>query len=152
VDFFDGYSRANHTIGQPVCVRTPLPPVATVIGFVDAINHGDVARLAALMTTDHRLQVLDEEALVGRAANVNAWRAYAIAFPDYVIYPQRIVAREADVVVLGHTTGSHLGLPDDEESVIAVIWRAEVDDGRLTLWQIIEDSPARRAELGLTDR
>jgi hypothetical protein len=132
-------------------VRTPLPPAAAVLSFIDAINHGDVARLAALMTTDHRLRVLDEEALVGRAANVNAWRAYATAFPDYVIYPQRIAARETDVIVLGHTTGSHLGLPDDEESGIPVIWRAEVDQGRLTLWQIIDDSPARRAELGLTD-
>jgi hypothetical protein len=132
-------------------VRTPLPPVATVVSFIDAINHGDVARLATLMTTGHRLRVLDEESLVGRAANVNAWRAYANAFPDYVIYPQRLVARETDVIVLGHTTGSHVDLPDDEESSIPVIWRAEVDDGRLTLWQIIEDSPAQRAELGLTD-
>jgi len=41
-------------------VRTPLPPVASVLSFIDAINQGDVARLAALMTTDHRLRVLDE--------------------------------------------------------------------------------------------
>jgi hypothetical protein len=39
-------------------MRTPLPPVAAVIGFIDAINHGDVGRLAALMSPDHRLQVL----------------------------------------------------------------------------------------------
>jgi hypothetical protein len=134
-----------------VCVRTPLPPVATVLSFIDAINQSDVARLATLMTTDHRLQVLEEEPLGGRAANVNAWRAYATTFPDYVIYPHRIVARESDVIVLGHTTGSHLDLSDDDESAITVIWRAEVDGGRLTLWQIIEDSPAQRAELGFTD-
>ncbi len=101
------------------------------------------------MTTDHRLRVLDEEPLDGRAANVNVWRGYATAFPDYVIYPKRIVAREADVIVLGHTTGSHLDLPDEEESTIPVIWRAEVDDGRLTLWQIIDDTPGQRVELGL---
>jgi len=62
-------------------VRTPLPPVASVLSFIDAINQGDVARLAALMTTDHRLRVLDEGPLDGRAANVNAWRSYATAFP-----------------------------------------------------------------------
>ena len=38
-------------------VRTPLPPVAAVIGFIDAINRGDVDRLVALMSPDHRLQV-----------------------------------------------------------------------------------------------
>jgi hypothetical protein len=32
-----------------------------------------------------------------------------------------------------------------------VIWRATVQDGLLTLWQIIEDTPAQRALLGLTD-
>ncbi|HEX6858099.1 MAG TPA: hypothetical protein VF204_22630 [Streptosporangiaceae bacterium] len=41
-------------------MRTPLPPVAAVIGFIDAINRGDVGRLTALMSPDHRLQVLQE--------------------------------------------------------------------------------------------
>jgi hypothetical protein len=138
-------------------VRTPLPPVACVISFIDAINHGDIARLATLMTTDHRLRILDEVPLDGRAANVNAWRGYSTAYPDYVISPHRIVARpsdtdtDGDVIVLGHTTGSHLDLPDDEESMITVIWRAEVDDGRLTSWQIIEDTARNRDALGLTD-
>jgi len=50
-------------------MRTPLPPVAAVIGFIDAINRGDVDRLAALMSPDHRLQVLDESPLDGREAN-----------------------------------------------------------------------------------
>ncbi len=131
-------------------VRTPLPPAAAVISFIDAINHGDVARVAALMTMDHQLRVLDEEPLGGRAANVNAWRSYVTSFPDYVIFPRVVVDRDDDVIVLGYTTGSHLGLPDEEESRIAVIWRAEVEDGRLTLWQIVEDSPAHREEFGLT--
>ena len=41
-------------------MRTPLPPVAAVIGFIDAINRGDVDRLVALMSPDHRLQVLQD--------------------------------------------------------------------------------------------
>ena len=51
--------------------------------------------------------------------------------------------------MIGHTTGSHLGLADDEETKITVIWRAEVRDGRLAAWQIIEDTPAARTALGL---
>lgn len=50
-------------------VRTPLPPVATVISFIDAINRGDVERLAELTSEDHRLQVLDEPSVDGKAAN-----------------------------------------------------------------------------------
>jgi ketosteroid isomerase-like protein len=130
-------------------VRTPLPPVACVVSFVDAINHGEVQRLAWLMTDDHTLVVLDEAPLVGKHANVEAWRVHATSFPDYVIHPHRIVGRGDEVVLFGHTTGSHLGLADDEESKITVIWRAEVRGGRLASWQIIEDTPAARAALAL---
>lgn len=132
-------------------MRTPLPPVAAVIGFIDAINRGDVGRLTALMSPDHRLQVLQEPPVTGRDANRDVWHGYVTAFPDYVIYPDRLVHRSDDVLVLGSTTGSHLGLPDHEERQLTVIWRATVRDGLLTLWQIIEDTPEQRALLGLTD-
>ena len=131
-------------------MRTPLPPVAAVIGFIDAINFSDVDRLVALMSPDHRLQVLNEPPLDGREANRAAWHGYVTAFPDYVIYPDRFVHRGDDVLVLGSTTGSHLGLPDQEERQLGVTWRATVRDGLLTLWQIIEDTPGRRVLLGLT--
>jgi ketosteroid isomerase-like protein len=131
-------------------VRTPLPPVAAVIGFIDAINRGDAGRLAALMAPGHRLQVLQEPPLDGREANRGAWDGYLTSFPGYVIYPDRIVHRGDDVLVLGSTTGSHLGLSDQEERQLKVIWRATVRDGLLTLWQVIEDTPGQRALLGLT--
>ena len=37
------------------------------------------------------------------------------SYPQYVIYHHRIVARGAEVVVLGHTTGSHLDPADEVE-------------------------------------
>jgi ketosteroid isomerase-like protein len=129
-------------------VRTPLPPIACVVSFIDAINHGDIEHLSRLMSDEHRLCVLDETPLEGKDANVEAWRGYATAFPNYVISPHAIVARADEVYVLGHTTGSHLAMPDDEESKFTVIWKATVQDGRLDLWQIIEDTPTRRAALG----
>jgi ketosteroid isomerase-like protein len=131
-------------------VRSPLPPVAAVIGFIDAINRGDVDRLVALMSPGHRLQVLQEPPLDGREANRGAWDGYLTAFPRYVIYPDRIVHRGDEVLVLGGTTGSHLGLSDQEERQLKVVWRATVRDGLLTLWQVIEDTPRQRALLGLT--
>jgi ketosteroid isomerase-like protein len=120
-----------------------------VIGFVDAINRGDVDRLVALMSPDHRLQVLQEPPVAGREAIREAWDGYATAFPDYVIYPDRIVYRGDDVLVLGSTTGSHLGLPDEQERQLKLIWRATVRDGLLVLWQIMADTPGQRSSLGL---
>jgi ketosteroid isomerase-like protein len=130
--------------------RTPLPPVAAVVSFVDAINHGDVDRLGSLMTDDHRLVVLDEAPLTGRAENVEAWRGYASSYPEYVIYPDRFVERDGHVALLGRTTGSHLGLPDEQEREVSVIWVAEVVDGTLAAWRIVEDTPEARARVGLS--
>ena len=70
------------------------------------------------MTDDHALDVFDEPPVVGRPANFEAWRGCVNSFPDYVIYPHRIALSGDTVAILGHTTGSHLGLPDEEESSI----------------------------------
>jgi hypothetical protein len=128
-----------------------MPAVAAVVSFIDAVNQGDVERLATLMHAGHRLQVLDESPLYGRDANVAAWWGYVTTFPNYVIYPHTIAERRpGEVVVVGHTTGSHLDLLDQDEGELTVIWRATVDDGLLRLWQILEDTPARRTHLGVT--
>jgi ketosteroid isomerase-like protein len=128
---------------------TPLPPLAAVLSFIDAINRGDLDTLAALMTDDHRLLILDEPPVVGREANTEAWHGYASAFPEYVIYPWRIAATGDRVAVLGGTTGSHLGLSDERELELSVLWVAEVTDGRLATWQIVEDTPEARERLAL---
>jgi SnoaL-like domain len=127
----------------------PLPPVAVVVSFIDCVNRGDVDGLGRLMTYDHTLRVFDEEPIVGREANIRAWRGYAESFPSYVIYPHRISDLGGTVAVLGHTTGSHLGLPDAEESRLTLIWLADVADGVVRLWSLVEDNPANRRRLGL---
>src|ERR1700742_803325 len=97
-------------------MRTPLPAVAVAVSFISCINRTDIDGLGALMTEDHALQVFDEPPLVGRRATIEAWRGYFASFPEYVIYPRRLAERRGRVAILGHTTGSHLGLPDDDES------------------------------------
>ena len=111
------------------------------IGGGKTYSQLSVDRLVALMSSDHRLQVLDEPALAGREANRAAWHGYVTAFPDYVIYPDRFVHRGDEVLVLGSTAGSHPGLPDQDERKLTVIWRARVRDGLLVLWLVMEDSP-----------
>ena len=129
--------------------RTPLPPLATVVSFIDCINRTDLDGLTALMGDDHRLVVLDEPPLAGKQANVDAWRGYFTSFPEYVIYPRYMTADGGRVAVVGVTTGSHLRLPDDEERQITVMWLADVVDGAVERWQVAEDTAERRAELGI---
>lgn len=129
--------------------RRPLPTIAAAISFIDCINRGDLDSLTALMTDDHTLVVLDEPPLVGRRQNRDAWRGYFSSFPNYVIYPRHIAGDGASVAVLGTTTGSHLGLPDDEESKLDVIWLAKVVEGRVSLWRVAEDAAGLRAQVGI---
>jgi hypothetical protein len=103
-----------------------------------------------LMTPDHRLQIFDESPVVGRDANERAWRGYLESFPNYLIYPHQItdVGRGA-VAVLGHTTGSHLGLSDAEESKETLIWLAETAGGAVAVWSLVDDSSVNRSRYGL---
>jgi SnoaL-like domain len=123
--------------------------VAVAVSFIDCINRGDLEGLGRLMTVDHELRVFDEPPVVGRDANIAAWRGYLDAFPDYVIYPRGISEAGGTVAVLGYTTGSHLGLPDAEESRQTLIWLADVVDGALRNWVLVEDSPVNRRRFGL---
>ena len=106
--------------------------------FVDAINRGDVGALGRLMTDDHTLVVFDEPPRVGREANVLAWRRYLERFPRYAIHPHRTEHAGNAVTIVGHTSGSHLGLPDREERQITVIWRAEIAGGAVRSWTLTE--------------
>jgi len=124
-----------------------LPPVAAVVTFIDRINKGDVDGLGRLMTDDHELRVLDEPPVVGRASNLDAWRGYTRAFPDYTIDAQGFTLEGGRVVVRGTTIRSHLGLPDDEERRLGVLWVAEVHAGLLRSWQVLDDTAEHRRAL-----
>ena len=102
------------------------------------------------MTADHTLQVFDEDPLVGRDANIEAWRGYFAAFPRYVIYPRRIAVSAHIVAVHGHTTGSHLDLADEDELALSVLWLVTVVDGAVSRWQLVADTTQNRAAHGLT--
>ncbi len=128
--------------------RQPLPAIAAVVSFIDCINRGDLDGLTELMTDDHALVVLDEAPLVGCSQNRQAWHDYFTSFPDYVIYPRHIAGAGHSVAVLGTTTGSHLGLSDEEEMKLDVVWLAQVVDGHLSLWRVAE-TPELRDEVGI---
>lgn len=117
-------------------------PMAVTISFIDAINHGDVERLATLMAPDFSLVVFDEPPQGG----TDGWRGYARAFPAYLIHPHCFAVDGERVSVLGHTTGSHLDLPDEEEERQTLIWVADVRGGQMASWTLIADSPATRRQ------
>jgi hypothetical protein len=85
----DSGRRCTRALLYNLGMRVPLPPVATVLAFIDRINHTDLEGLLALMTDDHVLCVLDTPPVSGVALRP-AWQGYFSAFPAYVAYPERI--------------------------------------------------------------
>ena len=130
-------------------VDPTAPPVAVAVSFVACVNRRDLHGLGRAITDDHELRVFDEPPHVGRRANIEAWRGYFTSFPDYTIYPRAISEREGTVAVLGHTTGSHLGLPDEKERRRTLIWLAVAARGRARSWSLIEDNRPNRQRFGL---
>lgn len=125
-------------------------PTDVALEFVDCINRGDLGALLALTTRDHQLEVFDEEPVVGREANARAWRVYMTSYPSYRVHPRQVIAEGNVVAILGHTTGSHLGLADEEESRLPLIWVVHVQDDAVQRFRLIEDLPESRAKYGLT--
>ena len=75
---------------------------------------------------------------------------YFKSFPSYLIYPQRIAEIPRGVVaILGHTTGSHLGLTDAEEAQEMLIWVAATAEGAVASWTLVEDTPFNRERFRL---
>jgi hypothetical protein len=129
--------------------KTLLPPWALAIAFVDAVNTNNLDRLESLMHADHNLKLFDEEPVAGIASNVEAWRGYCGSWPGYIIYPRRMAEVADAVAILGHTTGSHLGLPDAEEARLTLIWLCRCKDGRVLSWELLEDTPDNRKRWSL---
>ncbi|MGD8414021.1 MAG: nuclear transport factor 2 family protein [Candidatus Latescibacterota bacterium] len=130
---------------------TPDNPTPTEIAleFLDAINRGDLGALLHLMSPNHRFEVFDDRLVIGREANASAWRTYLTEHPRYTVHPQRTVASGNVVAILGSTTGSHLGLPDAEESRLTLIWIIHIQGSSVEQFRLLEDLPSTRARYGL---
>jgi hypothetical protein len=102
------------------------------------------------MSVEHRLQVFGETPVIGRVDNERARSGYFEAFPTYLIHPHQVAEiPDGEVAVLGHTTGSHLGLPDSQESLLTMIWIAECQHGAVSSWTLAEDTQTNRDRYGL---
>lgn len=142
--------RADSGASSPAAGLDPTaPPVAVAMTFIACVNRRDVHGLGRVITEDHELRVFDEPPLVGRHANLEAWQGYFTSFPDYTIHPRAISERAGTVAVLGHTTGSHLGLPDAKERRRTLIWLAVAARGRARSWSLVEDNGPNRQQFGL---
>lgn len=75
------------------------PPVALAISFIDCINRSDLAALSDLLSTDHRLEVFDEEPLIGKQANTLAWNGYFEKFSSRALRRRAGLIKQSGVAM-----------------------------------------------------
>jgi hypothetical protein len=130
----------------------PSIPVQVTLDFVDKINQGDAAGLAALLAPEHVFMDLAGDVETGGENLAAGWADYLNTCPNYRIYIRQLFEKENNVILIGHTTGSHLDLPDEEEfHDEAVIWVATVEDGLLSAWKLYNDIVENQLKLNLAD-
>jgi 3-methyladenine DNA glycosylase AlkD/ketosteroid isomerase-like protein len=128
---------------------TLTKPAQVTLRFVDCINTRDLEGLTALMSEEHTFVDLAGDEQHGRAVMQAGWQNYFSSFPDYRIYVARIFVAGDTVTLIGRTTGSHLGLPDEVEFQDPLIWVARVKGERVAEWRLYPDRPEMRKELGV---
>ena len=118
--------------------------------FVENINKHDVNGLIGLLAPEHKFIDMGGSIETDRDQLKKAWKTYLETYPGYQIYIRQIFMDEDTIYMLGHTTGSHLNLPDEKEFLgEGVIWISKVKDGQLSHWQLINDSPEEMKRLDL---
>ena len=112
-----------------------MNPEQVVREYIHRINTADVEGLLALMTPDHVFYVEGEPPLSGTEAMREAWKGYCAAYPTYHIYVDEVYDQHKTVIVLGHTSGSHVPA-SIESQPSSVLWEARLRDGLIAAWII----------------
>lgn len=120
------------------------PEVVVVIGCNEAINAHDVTLLGALMHDEHRFVDSAGSTIEGRTACLEAWRGFFEAYPDHANVFEEVIGHPGEVAIRGHSVSP---MPELDGPAL---WSVLVDGGLVAEWRVYEDTPANRAELGLS--
>ena len=120
-----------------------MTPAQTVLAFIDRINAHDVEGLCALMSADHRFVDSLGHSFHRREGMHTAWEGYFAWFPDYQIVVEDLLEQGELVLVTGQASGTYFAegklLPENYWEAPAA-WKARVEDGLLTHWQVYADN------------
>ena len=129
----------------------------TLLAFIDRINAHDVEGLAELMSDDHTFIDAHGNQVSGREKMIAGWRGYFEWFPDYYIEVNEVFEGrdalgrdEASGVVEGRENGETFALfgfaggsfkaKQSECWRLPAAWKASVEHGRVTVWQVFADT------------
>jgi ketosteroid isomerase-like protein len=111
--------------------------------FVERINAGDVAGLAALMTQDHRFVDSLGNAVTGREAMRQGWVGYFGMVPDYRLVMDDWFCEGSFVVMLGTASGTYSqdgSLKPENRWTTPTAIRAVIREDQVAEWRVYADN------------
>jgi ketosteroid isomerase-like protein len=111
--------------------------------FIERINAGDVAGLAALMTEDHRFVDSLGNAVTGREAMRQGWVGYFGMVPDYRLVMDDWFCEGSFVVMLGTASGTYSpdgSLKPDHHWTTPTAIRAIIRENQVAEWRVYADN------------
>ncbi len=119
-------------------------PVRTALDYITAINENNLDTITRMMTDDHLFVDIDLEEIYRHDTLVSWWKFYMEHWPAYHIYVSEIYHNGDQVIIIGRTTGSHTGIPEDREFKQSLIWFCEVEGNKVKHWHLYYDTPENR--------
>lgn len=111
----------------------------TVLKFIEAINTGNIDKIADLMSEDHIFIDSGDGKFQGKKIMKQGWIGYFGMFPDYKIEIIDITEGDSIIGIFGYASGTYKGLKDEANSNyyrIPASWKAIVKDRKITHWQV----------------
>jgi len=118
-----------------------------VIEFVAAINKHSVKAMSELMADNHRFIDTDGAEVEGRIPMKQGWISYFEMVPDYKITVTETFKSGNRVMLLGEASGTfttYKMLKPENAWKTPAAWRAVVDNGKVTEWQVYADNKPLR--------
>ena len=130
-----------------------MTPLEVTEQFVAAINAHDLARLASLMTTDHRFIDSLGTLAEGRDTICGGWEFYFSIVADYALEISRsFIAKDGgvEIVLVGVASGSYWSNGEKRPNSswrTPAAWRAVVRDDGIAEWQVYADNEPIRKQM-----
>ncbi len=138
-------------------------PKHVALSFVWAINTGKAENVISRMANTLIQDVMGASETRKKEDWLKAWEGYYKLFPDYKVFPENIHMRGNEVIMLGYSDGTMSdfaketlkhedGTPKTKEELQgSAIWRAVVEDGKVSQWHVYYYNQASIDELELAD-
>ena len=116
--------------------------IRTVRLFNEAINRHDVESLGSLMPVDHTFIDSGGTVTSGVDKMKDGWKDFFRMFPDYRHEISGYLQNGNTIMAFGHASGTYngkRGLVAENRITMPAAWRAVVQHGRVSEWQVYAD-------------